>query len=229
MTVDTTKKVTVVTQFLKGSNGQLSEIKRFYVQNDVVIPNSESTIAGVSGNSVTQGYCDAQKKAFGDQNVFNQKGGLAQMGDALAGPMVLVMSLWDDHYANMLWLDSTYPATASAPGAARGSCATSSGAPSDVEANVPNSNVVFSNIKFGPIGSTFNSGSAGDGSGTLSSTTTTGSSTTTTRSTSTSVQPPSSTGADHWQQCGGINWTGPKTCKSPYTCTKINDYYQQCL
>ena len=27
--------------------------------------------------------------------------------------MVLVMSLWDDHEVNMLWLDSTYPATVS--------------------------------------------------------------------------------------------------------------------
>nr|AGU16948.1 cellobiohydrolase I [Alternaria japonica] len=29
--------------------------------------------------------------------------------------------------------------------------------------------------------------------------------------------------------CGGIGWTGPTTCASPYTCQKLNDYYSQCL
>lgn len=42
-TVDTTKVFTVVTQFITDDGtdtGTLSEIKRFYVQNGVVIPNS---------------------------------------------------------------------------------------------------------------------------------------------------------------------------------------------
>lgn len=95
-TVDTTQVVTVVTQFITGDDGSLSDIKRFYVQNDVVISNSESLIDGVAGNSVTQDYCDAQKAAFGDEGSFNDKGGLAGMGEALAAPMVLVLSLWDD-------------------------------------------------------------------------------------------------------------------------------------
>lgn len=58
------------------------------------------------------------------------------MGEALGRGMVLVMSIWDDHEAHMLWLDSTYPTdqTASDPGAKRGPCATSSGDPKDVEA-----------------------------------------------------------------------------------------------
>ena len=30
-------------------------------------------------------------------------------GEAMGRGMVLVMSLWDDHDANMLWLDSNYP------------------------------------------------------------------------------------------------------------------------
>ncbi|KAL5480267.1 CBH1_1 [Sanghuangporus weigelae] len=34
-------------------------------------------------------------------------------------------------------------------------CSTSSGVPEDVESQSPNSQVVFSNIKYGPIGSTF--------------------------------------------------------------------------
>ncbi|KAI1425461.1 glycoside hydrolase family 7 protein [Xylaria sp. FL1777] len=156
LTVDTTKKVTVVTQFIETS-GKLSEIKRFYVQNGKVIPNSQSTISGVTGNSITQSYCDAQKTAFGDTNVFDQRGGLSQMGDALSKDMVLVMSIWDDHAANMLWLDSTYPVTGTGPGTARGACATSSGVPADVEAQSPNASVIYSNIKFGPLNSTFTS------------------------------------------------------------------------
>ncbi|KAI1504602.1 1,4-beta-D-glucan cellobiohydrolase-like protein [Biscogniauxia marginata] len=153
-TVDTSSKFTVVTQFI-ADGGSLSEIKRFYVQGGKVIPNSESTIAGVGGNSITTEYCAAQKVAFGDTDVFAQRGGLAQMGDAVAGDMVLVLSLWDDHAANMLWLDSTYPVDQTGPGAERGSCPTDSGVPADVEANSPDASVIFSAIKFGPINSTF--------------------------------------------------------------------------
>ncbi|KAI8954409.1 cellulose 1,4-beta-cellobiosidase [Xylaria longipes] len=154
LTIDTTKKITVVTQFIETS-GALSEIKRFYVQNGKVIPNSVSTISGTSGNSITQDFCDKQKTAFGDTNIFSQRGGLKQMGAALAKDMVLVMSIWDDHAANMLWLDSTYPVTGSGPGKKRGTCATSSGVPSDVESQHPGASVSYSNIKFGPLNSTF--------------------------------------------------------------------------
>lgn len=86
----------MVTQFLKGADGNLGEIKRFYVQNGKVFENSQSNVAGNPGNSITTDYCNAQKTAFGDTNVFAQKGGLAQMGKAVAAPMVLVMSVWDD-------------------------------------------------------------------------------------------------------------------------------------
>ncbi|KAI0348700.1 beta-glucosidase [Trametopsis cervina] len=35
--------------------------------------------------------------------------------------------------------------------------------------------------------------------------------------------------AGQYQQCGGIGWTGATTCVSGWTCTKLNDYYYQCL
>merc|ERR1719473_2270018 len=73
---------------------------------------------------------------------------------ALEAGVVLVMSLWDDHEANMLWLDSTYPKDATTPGSVRGSCATTSGVPKDVESEQANAKVTFSDIKYGPIGST---------------------------------------------------------------------------
>lgn len=152
--LDTTKKMTVVTQFI-GSGSSLSEIKRFYVQNGVTYANSDSAIDGVTGNSITDAFCEAQKTTFEDQNEFKNLGGLNAMGASLARGHVLVMSLWDDHAVSMLWLDSTYPTDSTKLGAARGTCSTDSGKPEDVEKNSPDATVVFSDIRFGPIGSTF--------------------------------------------------------------------------
>ncbi|KAI0033632.1 cellobiohydrolaseI [Vararia minispora EC-137] len=170
-TIDTTQKITVVTQFFTADNtstGALSEIRRFYVQNGKVIPNSFSNVAGMTTqhNSISDNFCTAQKTAFGDTNSFSSNGGLVQMGTAMDAGMVLVMSVWDDHAVNMLWLDSDYPTTAPAtqPGISRGPCATTSGVPATVEAQSPNAQVTYSNIKFGPIGSTFSSSGTGGSS-----------------------------------------------------------------
>lgn len=94
--VDTTKVFTVVTQFLTDDAGDLSEIKRFYVQDGKTIANPDSKMAGVTGNSITTDYCTAQKTATNNTDVFSEKGGLSGMGSALGSGMVLVMSLWDD-------------------------------------------------------------------------------------------------------------------------------------
>jgi hypothetical protein len=54
-TIDTTKKITLVTQFITDtgtSSGNLIEIRRKYVQDGKVYQNSQSQISGVSGNSV---------------------------------------------------------------------------------------------------------------------------------------------------------------------------------
>nr|AAW64926.1 cellobiohydrolase [Thermochaetoides thermophila] len=234
MTVDTTKKMTVVTQFHKNSAGVLSEIKRFYVQDGKIIANAESKIPGNPGNSITQEWCDAQKVAFGDIDDFNRKGGMAQMSKALEGPMVLVMSVWDDHYANMLWLDSTYPIDkAGTPGAERGACPTTSGVPAEIEAQVPNSNVIFSNIRFGPIGSTV---PGLDGSTPSNPTATVApptSTTTSVRSSTTQISTPTSQPGgcttQKWGQCGGIGYTGCTNCVAGTTCTELNPWYSQCL
>ncbi len=163
MKVDTESVFTVVTQFLTSTgtpSGTINEIKRFYIQNGIVIPNSISTIPGVSGNSITTEFCKAQKTVFNNTNDFATHGGLASMTSAMNEGMVLVISLWDDYAANLLWLDSDSPNTAdpSAPGISRGTCSTSSGVPATVEASSPNAYVVYSNIKVGPINSTFSAG-----------------------------------------------------------------------
>ncbi|KAM0175732.1 hypothetical protein ACHAPF_005327 [Botrytis cinerea] len=161
MTIDTSKPFSVVTQFITDDGtetGTLTEIKRFYVQDDVVYEQPSSDISGVSGNSITDDFCAAQKTAFGDTDYFTQNGGMAAMGKKMADGMVLVLSIWDDYNVNMLWLDSDYPTTkdASTPGVSRGSCATDSGVPATVEAASGSAYVTFSSIKYGPIGSTFN-------------------------------------------------------------------------
>ncbi|KZP24057.1 glycoside hydrolase family 7 protein, partial [Athelia psychrophila] len=159
-TVDTTKRFTVVTQFITSDNtsaGTLTAIKCLYVQNGVVIQNSQSTISGVTGNDITTAFCDAQKTAFGDTNDFDTKGGLPVMSESLGRGAVLVLSVWNEPYeANMLWLDSDYPTTAdpSTPGVARGTCHTTGSLP-PIEPTGPPPSVIYSNIKFGPIGSTY--------------------------------------------------------------------------
>jgi len=160
-TVDTTKPFTVVTQYITSdntSNGDLVEIRRVFVQNGKVIPNPAANFTSFKPySSITDAYCNDQKTLFGDKNAFESLGGLKTMGNALNAGMVLVLSLWDDYAANMLWLDSDYPVngTATTPGVARGACPTSSGVPSQVESQYPNSAVKFSNIKYGDIGSTY--------------------------------------------------------------------------
>ena len=160
LTVDTSSQFTVVTQFITADGtdtGDLSEIRRVYVQNGVVIQNSKSDIANVTGNSITDDFCAAQKTAFGDDNTFAARGGLKVMGDAFERGMVLVMSIWDDYAAEMRWLDAPYPAddATTKPGVVRGTCAADSGVPATVESDSGSASVTYSNIKFGAIGSTF--------------------------------------------------------------------------
>jgi cellulose 1,4-beta-cellobiosidase len=159
--VDTKRPFTVVTQFITADGtdgGVLSEIRRIYVQNGRVIPNSAANFPGLKPyTSISDAFCNDQKKLFGDRNDFETKGGLRGVGEALSRGMVLVLSLWDDHEVFMLWLDSDYPPNQphSKPGIARGPCSTSSGRPDEVESRYPNSNVIYSNIKYGTIGSTY--------------------------------------------------------------------------
>jgi len=160
--LDTSKPMTVVTQFLTHDGtdeGDLSEVRRFYVQDGKVVPNSVATILGAgAGNSITDDFCSKQKSAFGDFDDFAAKGALREMGAAMGRGMVLVLSLWDDTDVSMLWLDSAYPTEASPqnPGVLRGPCP--GGVQSESEylrAEHPDAHVAFSNIKFGAINSTF--------------------------------------------------------------------------
>ncbi|CAE6459644.1 unnamed protein product [Rhizoctonia solani] len=217
-TVNTNKKITVVTRFITADNtasGKLVEMRHLYVQDGKVIQNTKSTIAGLTQfDSITDSFCAAQKSVFEDTNVYAQKGGMATMDKSFQAGVVLVMSIWDDHAAHMLWLDSNYPLDrdASKPGVARGTCSNTSGNPQPLEIDSPNSSVTFSNIRFGDIGSTYTS---------------TGTTTTSSAALVMTTSPPGT--VLRYGQCGGQGWTGPTACVLPYTCTYINQWHSQCL
>lgn len=160
MMVDTSSKYTVVTQFISSDgtdNGDLVEIKRFFVQNGKRVEEPMTNLPGMKNfNSLTDETCAEQKRVMGDLNDFKVKGGMKGMGESLKRGMVLAMSLWDDHYARMLWLDSSYPLDqpVTKPGVLRGPCPTSSGVPSDVESKQRDAHVMYSALKVGAIGST---------------------------------------------------------------------------
>merc|ERR1711959_60929 len=157
--VDTSQKVTVVTQFITEDGtdtGALKEIRRHYRQGGKQINSPTLKVGSGSFDSITKEYCEAEVGLFKDKTNFLEKGGLKSMDAAMEHGMVLVLSLWDDHDANMLWLDSDYPTNQdpSTPGVARGTCSKSSGKPEDIEGQHADASVTSSNIRYGEIGST---------------------------------------------------------------------------
>jgi cellulase len=239
-TVDTSKPFTIITQFITDdgtTTGTLSQIKRMYIQNGKMVASAAS-----GGDVITQSWCTSNDGSAA------QFGGLMTMGQALGSGMVLVFSIWNDNGQFMNWLDS----------GSSGPCSSTAGNPSTIQAQYPSTHVVFSNIKWGDIGSTYNNhGGSSSSSASKASTTSTKSSTSVTKSTttttSTSSKPTSSTTSTkttfttttakpttttagpgqpdqtHWGQCGGSYYTGPTNCQTPYACQTQNSYYAQCL
>lgn len=225
MKLDTSKPFTVVTRFATTdgtTSGTLSQITRHYIQNGQTIPS-----AAPAGDIITAAGCSSAASF----------GGLTEMGAALGRGMVLAFSIWNDAGGNMNWLDS----------GSNGPCSSTEGNPSNILANNPDTRVIFSNIRWGDIGSTAQvSGGGGVSSSSSSSTfktsTTSSSSklssttavTTTSRASSTSTTTTTTlrtTGAaqTHWGQCGGQGWAGPTSCQAPYACATQNAWYAQCL
>merc|ERR1712004_197584 len=156
--VDSSKPVTVTTQFITNDGtdeGEIVEVKQFYTQNGHTIEHPMYSVNGKKHNSISDEMCADWVADTKDGTNFLEKGGMKAVDTVFKNGAVLVMSLWDDHYANMLWLDSTYPVDvtdcAANPGACRGNCPVTSGVPADLEKNIPNATVVFSDIKYGKI------------------------------------------------------------------------------
>ncbi|KAG9042901.1 hypothetical protein FS837_010270 [Tulasnella sp. UAMH 9824] len=157
-TVDTSKRFTIITRFVTDTGtatGTLTEIRRFWVQNGVIIQNASVNVSGMSpGNSITSNYCAQKVSAFGDAASFQSHGGFSTLSDALKRGMVLSLSIANDPVSNFLWLDGNYPpaSPATQPGVARGTCPTNG-------ATLPvigvDASVTFSNIRIGNIGWTY--------------------------------------------------------------------------
>merc|ERR1712046_474111 len=156
---DTTKPFTFITSFHTDDgteSGNLVEIKQWYVQNGKRIDQPQASVDGLSGNSQTDEYCAAQKKAFGDDDDFTRKGGLKRMGAALERGMVLTISLWDDIAVKMNWLDSIGDESLpeDQPGNRRGPCDVNAGDPATLREKHPDASYTLSSIKVGDIGTT---------------------------------------------------------------------------
>ncbi|KAI0974382.1 carbohydrate-binding module family 1 protein [Xylaria arbuscula] len=199
-TVDTTKPFTVVTQFITDdgtTTGTLTSINRKYLQDGKLIASADP-----EGDVLTTDSCNAADSSAAEF------GSLTTMGQALGRGMVLTFAIWNDAGQFMNWLDAD----------SNGPCNATEGNPTLIAENDPTTHVIFSNIRWGDIGSTFADSTPGN---------------TTTTSTSTSV-PTSTTSTPvatqtQYGQCDGIGYSGPKACASSYTCTKFNEYYYQCL
>ncbi|KAI0829513.1 glycoside hydrolase [Hypoxylon sp. FL0890] len=125
----------------------------YFIQNvkEIELPKSKY-VSG--GSTIDVGFCDAAKDVFKGNKRFQEMGGLTAMGKAPGKPMVLVMSVWDEAYANMLWLDGQrYPlgCDPSEPGVPRGECDVDGSKPEKVREKFKNAKVTYSNFKFGPI------------------------------------------------------------------------------
>merc|ERR1712217_549451 len=81
------------------------------------------------------------------------------MGEAFDRGMVLALSIWDDDFGRMLWLDgekTTSKEDENDPGVKRGPCPFNKGTDKDLQAIAKKApiSVTFSNIKYGALGST---------------------------------------------------------------------------
>ncbi|RAL02632.1 putative endoglucanase [Aspergillus ibericus CBS 121593] len=130
MEVDTAKPLTIITQFVTDDNttsGMLVQIRRMYIQDGKVIPNVPA--------ARDDGSC-----LHADN--FSSSVGLSPIAQALARGMVMVLSLWSDPEHGMQWLD----------GGDAGPCDYWDDA---AETQQPDPYLVFSNVRWGDIGSTY--------------------------------------------------------------------------
>ncbi|KIH92363.1 endoglucanase [Sporothrix brasiliensis 5110] len=119
-----TGKVFTVVTQFAASGGRLTSITRKYIQGGRQIDGG-----GTISNCGSEGGT----------------GGLPGMGEALGrGIVVLAMSIWNDGAQQMSWLDQGN----------NGPCAAGQGTPSNIQSQHPDTHVVFSNIRWGDIGTT---------------------------------------------------------------------------
>merc|ERR1712167_114784 len=92
------------------------------IQDDKKIEHPKYTVNGKKHDTISDQFCADWVADTNDGTNFLEIGGMSSVDKSLENGVVLVMSLWDDHEANMLWLDSTYPINGTAIGDKRGTC-----------------------------------------------------------------------------------------------------------
>ncbi|KAK4442321.1 Exoglucanase 1 [Podospora aff. communis PSN243] len=144
--VDTRRPFTVVTRFEEGM------VYQVFVQDGKRIETPPPSWGGVGG--ITEESCGRRVGVFGEGDGFGELGGWEAHREMLRRPMVLAMSISPDWEGNNRWLDGVYPkgADESKPGAKRGECVGDDAA--EVLAINRNAKVIWSDLRFGPIGST---------------------------------------------------------------------------
>ncbi|KAH6617507.1 concanavalin A-like lectin/glucanase domain-containing protein [Chaetomium tenue] len=149
--VNSNKLVTVVTQFHANRKGKLESIHRKYVQEGRVI---ESYVVDAPGLPSTDSMTDELCSVTG-ADAFMRLGAMQGMGDALTRGMVLALSIWWDEGGNMNWLDA----------GEAGPCNLDEGHPTEIVKVEPAPEVTFSNMRWGEIDSTYETGQEGKGKG----------------------------------------------------------------
>ncbi|KAM7208219.1 Exoglucanase 1 [Naviculisporaceae sp. PSN 640] len=154
-TVDTSKKFTVVTRF------EEDQVVQFFVQDGKKIETPKPKWDELKDvkNGISQETCSKKTDVFMERDFWNFNNGWKTHLELMKTPMVLVMSIDDDDWGWNLFLDSVWPPEKEGdmeePGALRGDCLPwENNDPRYVRAYSPFSTVVWSNIRFGPIGST---------------------------------------------------------------------------
>jgi len=156
-TVDSGKPVTVITQFV-ASGGKLTQVVRKYIQNGRQINSGTTSSCGAEG---TYGGLTGMGQALGrgsKSNVFPRNHSqvswpsypdliaskTTRPADAVFDIVVLAMSIWNDAKEQMQWLDQ----------GSNGPCPKGQGTPANIQSQHSDTHVVFSNIRWGDIGST---------------------------------------------------------------------------
>merc|ERR1712039_367665 len=151
-------------------SGDLTEIRRLYVQDGKVIQNSKASVLGdEGGNSITDAMCSKAADVFKENahdpkeewtKSFELHGGLKAIGDAFDRGMVLAFSIWDDPTGRMLWLDGEKARIDDTPGdlgISTGPCPFKEGSDEALKKDLKD-NPAFLNVtdlKYGAIDTTY--------------------------------------------------------------------------
>lgn len=151
--VDSGRAFTVVTRF-----AETGEVTKFFVQDGARIEMPPPRgIAGLpeGDNGLTRDMCDSQAAAFEQRDKWAEREGWKTHLELLGRPLVLALSIDHDYWAWNTWLDSTFPPdSAGRPGGKRGDCYWEDNEPLQAGQRNYKAKAVWSNIRFGPIGST---------------------------------------------------------------------------